>query len=77
MTEYSEKILEEFKRVGQKASYHFADDSAKEWPLGNQKQKEALALFDQHPKLQADMREIAAKFLWSLKLERPVEVSHE
>ena len=68
-----ESTLEEFKRLGDSASFHFADDSCKEWPKARTQEAKALALFRANPHLQDDMREIARGFLWSL----PKGDSHE
>jgi hypothetical protein len=65
-----EEILKEFTELGQKASYHYADDSTKEWNLGDRAKREALKLFDNNSELQAQMRVIARNFLWSITLER-------
>ena len=63
--------LEEFKKLGQQASYHYAADRGNEWRLGTPLEAEAVALFDAHPELHAEMREVAKGFLWSLELRRP------
>ena len=63
-------VLEDFKRLGDKASFHFADDSTKEWGLAKVSERSATDLFDAHPELQDEMKEIAKRFLW--KLNRPV-----
>lgn len=64
--------VDEFKRAGMDASYHYADDSTKEWGLARKAEREALRLFDAHPEHQDEMREVAKGFLWSLNIERPV-----
>ena len=64
-------VTETFKKHGVWASYHYADDSGKEWVHGYTEKKLALIIFDDNPDLQAEMREIATDFLWSLKSERP------
>ena len=65
------KITEEFKKLGMSASYHYADDSGKEWRLADSDKKQALELFDNNPDLQDEMRTAARGFLWSLKQSRP------
>ena len=65
-----EDILAEFKKLGHTASHHYADDTTKEWSLGDTAKREALKLFDSYPELQDRMRVIAKDFLWSLTLER-------
>ncbi len=64
-------IIDLFKEFGNKASYHFADDSTGEWGLAQAAKDQALKLFDDNPGLQSKMREIAKDFLWSLKRDRP------
>lgn len=58
--------LELFQKLGMDASYHFADDSGSEWSLGYQQQRRALDLYESHPELQEEMRDIAKSFLWTL-----------
>ena len=60
-------IIDLFKEFGNKASYHFADDSTREWELARTAQGQALKLFDDNPGLQPQMRTVAKGFLWSLK----------
>lgn len=60
-----EEILEAFKEAGMQASYHYADDSCKEWDLGFKYSQKAQGLAKEHPHLIPQMREIAKKFLWS------------
>lgn len=65
-------LFEKFQALGHKASYHYADDSTKEWVFGDKAKYEALELFDNAtPSLQKQMRDIAKGFLWSLTMERP------
>ncbi len=61
-------VVDEFVRLGNLASYHFADDSGKEWSDGFAAKAEAMKIYHAHPDLQAEM-EKHAQFLWSLKLE--------
>ena len=62
------QILEEFEHLGISASFHYADDTASgEWRIAANEEAKALALFRDNPHLQADMREIAKGFLWTLK----------
>lgn len=58
-----EEILKEFENLGMNASYHYADDSGKEWGLGSKYMDKALAMFDDHPECQNRMRKIAKGFL--------------
>ena len=60
-----EEILEQFKEHGMTASYHYADDSTKEWDQGFKHSYAAQELAKQHPRLIPQMREIAKSFLWS------------
>ena len=63
-------ILNRFTKHGKDASFHYADDTGKEWGSGDREKRDALVLFDSNPALQKEMREIAKGFLWSLKSER-------
>jgi hypothetical protein len=65
------QVLAEFQELGQRASFHLADDTGDEWPQGYSLQAKAVKLFDAHPELQRDMRKIATDFLWSLTFFRP------
>lgn len=66
--------LIKFKRHASRASYHYADDSGKEWGLAKQDKDAALELFDANPDMQDEMRSMAKSELWSLNSERPLEV---
>lgn len=69
--ERTQRLTAEFKRLGIEASTHLADDSGREWQQGYDLKAQALALFDAHPELHEQMREIASGFLWVLGHERP------
>ena len=66
-------ILDDFKKHGMQASYHYADDSGKEGGSGDVEKRKALKVFDDNPKMQGEMRKIANKFLWAFtfKQDRP------
>jgi hypothetical protein len=59
-------ILQQFKDHGMSASFHYADDTCKEWALASRRESAAMKLFDSHPELQDEMRVIASDFLWTL-----------
>lgn len=61
-------LVEQFNTLGQSASYHYADDSGKEYGLGVAKEREAMVLFHAHPELEDQFREKANGFLWSLDI---------
>ena len=63
--------LIKFKRHSSRASYHYADDTCKEWGLAKQDKDDALKIFDANPEMQEEMRDIAKDELWSLLKERP------
>jgi len=65
------KIIDEFKKHAKKASYHYADDSCREWKLADAEMAKALKIFDDNPSLQVEMREAASGELWRLERERP------
>lgn len=72
MNDTTRNPIAEFERLGNKASYHFADDSTGEWDLAYKAKRQALELFDANPDLQDQMRETAKGFLWPLNHDRPV-----
>lgn len=61
-----EMILREFKDYGQIASYHFADDTGREWSHAHSLKNRALELYKENPNLQDAMREISKNFLWGI-----------
>ena len=63
------EILENYFKLARKASFHYADDSTKEWSLGDEAKHAALEIFDAHPEFHEEMR--AERELWSLERERP------
>ena len=66
----SDAELEEFKRLGDLASYHYADDSCKEWGLAGAAKNAAMKLYYAATvEQQEQMKVIAKGFLWSLTLE--------
>ena len=65
-------ITEQFCKLGNEASFHFADDSTSEWGIGSGLKKKAMSLYWNNPALQDEM-ETHADFLWSLKGEIDVQ----
>ena len=63
------EILEQFKKLGMDASFHFADDTGSEWGLAYRDQEKALDLYLKNPSLQEEMKEIAKGFIFSLERE--------
>ena len=61
-------IIEKFLKAGRDASYHYADDSGREWQTGNKFKNVAMGLYDAHPDMQKEMLK-KADFLWSLESE--------
>lgn len=59
-----------FKKLGDDASYHYADDSTREWRKATRLVHEALEVFDAHPELQPKMRKVARGFLWHYEFQR-------
>ena len=62
--------IEKFTKHGNKASYHYADDSCREWDLAKAEVVKAIAVFDASPEHHAEMREIAKGFLWASEFSR-------
>ena len=67
----NEDTLALFKKHASMASYHYADDSCKEWGLADRDKASALAIFDAHPEDEEMLREAASGELWSLSSARP------
>lgn len=65
-TYQDEIILETFKEHGFAASYHFADDTGKEFDHGFSELNKAMEIYQHYPELQAAMRDVAKEFLWSI-----------
>ena len=59
------RVLADFAKLGNQASYHYADDSGKEWRLGQIDRDAALLLWKLNPHLEQDMLFLAKDFLWS------------
>ena len=64
-------VVKEFKRLANLASFHYADDSCKEWGQAAERKNEALAIFDAHPELETELRHAAIGELWNLEGHRP------
>ena len=60
-----DEIVSEFAHEGMTASYHYADDSGKEWSLGNIHRDKTLAIWRANPELTPRFLEVGKKFLWS------------
>ena len=61
--------IEQFKNHCHCASYHYADDSAKEWGLADREKNAAMQIWNDNPHLQGQLREAHKGNLWSLELE--------
>ena len=65
-------LIELFKKHAKQASFHYADDTCKEWNLAREEKKMALKIFDENPELQTELRELAKNELWRINRERPL-----
>lgn len=63
-----QEILDEFQKHGMNASYHYADDSGKEWQLGSVEADKCRAMVLKHPELADKFRNIARHFLFSMEI---------
>lgn len=59
-------ILEKFKHHATKASYHYADDSGKEWKMADKERNKAKEIYNAYPELHTDMRLIMNDQLWRI-----------
>ena len=66
-------VLKEFESAGWDASFHFADDSGKEWKQAYKRKDDAMRLYFAHPEHQEAMKEIAKGFLWNYDFERAIK----
>ena len=66
-----EETLILMKKHARSASFHYADDSCKEWGLADRDKASALAIFDAHPEDEEKLREALDGELWSIGRERP------
>lgn len=57
--------IEGFWRLARKASFHFADDSTREWSLGRNAESAAIAMLRRNPDWLPEVRENWSE-LWSL-----------
>ena len=57
-------VLQKFMKLGNDASYHYADDSGGEWGTAKDLQKQAMELYFANPQYQKEMDRIAKNFLW-------------
>ena len=64
--EEKQKILEELKKCGMDASYHYADDTGKEWKFAYSLVDKCIKLVKEHPELHEEMKEIAKHFIFSM-----------
>ena len=60
-------VIKEFQRLANSASFHYADDSGREWPLGKADENEAMRLYHGYPHLQSEMDCIGNMQLWNFK----------
>ena len=68
-----QEILEEFKTYGMDASYHYADDTGKEWKFAYPLVDKCLKLVKEHPELHEEMKEIAKHFIFPMIFKKEGE----
>ena len=61
-----QEILEEFKKAGLDASFHYADDTGQEWKFAYPLVDKCMKLVKEHPELHEEMKEIAKRFIFSM-----------
>jgi len=73
-----EKAVSEFIRLGYQASYHYADDTCKEWDDAYKCRDEAMDLYRRaDTPTRAAMHLVARAFLWYPEFERILARSEE
>lgn len=70
-------ILSSFEQHGKSASYHYADDSGKEWHLGALERDKALDIWRKHKYLTEEMKVIGKGFLWSFTTFAEAEIARD
>ena len=70
-------ILSSFEQHGKDASYHYADDSGKEWQLGTLERDKALDIWRSHKYLTEEMKVIGKGFLWSFTPFIEMEIAQD
>ena len=68
-----QEILEEFKRCGLDASFHYADDTGKEWYLAYPLVEKCMKLAKEHVELHPEMAEIAKHFIFLMSFNKEGE----
>ena len=66
-------IVEEFKKCASSVSFHYADDSCKEWGLAKKGKKAVFKLWDDNPELHDEMLEVMSKQLWAREFKSDLE----
>jgi hypothetical protein len=67
------ETLEQFKSLGMSASFHYADDSCREWGQAKIEELEAMQLYFRNPDLRPQMKEISKGFLWAYSAEKAMK----
>lgn len=60
-------LVEKFKTLAGQASFHYADDSCKEWGQARECEYECRYLWERHPELRKEFEKIMAKQLWVMR----------
>lgn len=60
------EIIDHYKSLARSASYHYADDSGKEWDQAREYEQKALDLFYAYPQMERKLRAAHKGNLWSL-----------
>jgi hypothetical protein len=68
--EQGKEVLEQFKSLGMKASFHFAAEYPNEDQQAYSAKYKAMELFKEHKNLREDMARIAKGFIWVSSFER-------
>ena len=68
-----QEILEEFKKCGLDASFHYADDSGQEWKFAYPLVSKCMKLAKEYPELHPEMAEIAKNFIFLMTFNKEGE----
>lgn len=62
----TENPIEEFKKYANAASFHYADDSCKEWDEASRCENKAMQIYYANPEHQKEMASIGKSQLWGM-----------
>lgn len=62
----SENPVEEFRKYANAASFHYADDTCKEWDEASRFENRAMQIYHENPDHHEEMNKIGKSQLWGM-----------